>query len=128
MKNYKIHRECWNERTYNGYDDSPYWRILWDGYEIGLRDDGYFWDISNKRPNIRKDESIKLCLKEICKQCGLNIPLFKIEYHRPPTPYEIKFGEGATHYLEFDIEFCMKPDGTLKRWVICPVTGLKYYR
>lgn len=51
-----------------------------------------------------------------------------IEYHRPPTPYEIKFGEGATHYLEFDIEFCMKPDGTLKRWVICPVTGLRYYR
>lgn len=52
----------------------------------------------------------------------------RVEYHRPPTPYEIKFGEGATHYLEFDIERCIKPDGTLKRWVICPVTGLRYYR
>lgn len=50
-----------------------------------------------------------------------------VEYHRPPTPYEIKIGEGAIHYKYFDIEFCTKPDSTLKKWVKCPYTGLRYY-
>ena len=29
-----------------------------------------------------------------------------ITYHRKPTAYEIKFGEGATHYKDFDTCFC----------------------
>ena len=24
---YQIKRECWNKKTFNGYDDNPYWKI-----------------------------------------------------------------------------------------------------
>lgn len=58
----------------------------------------------------------------------LNEDIKTVEYHRHPTLYEIKFGEGATHYKDFDLEFCLKTDGTLKRWVKCPYSGLRYYR
>ncbi len=51
-----------------------------------------------------------------------------ITYHRKPTAYEIKFGEGATHYKEFDACFCWndKTDKP-KKWLICPIDGLRYY-
>jgi len=49
--------------------------------------------------------------------------------HRQPTQSEIRFGHGATHYKEFDIEaLWLKPDGTLKAWIKCPDDGLRYYR
>ena len=50
------------------------------------------------------------------------------EYHRPPTPSEVKFGHGATHYRTFPIEECCKP-GTrvLKTWFVAD-DGLRYYR
>lgn len=51
-----------------------------------------------------------------------------VEYYRPPTPLEIKLGYGAIHWVEFDIAYCTKPDGTLKKWVRCPCTGLRCYR
>ena len=51
-----------------------------------------------------------------------------VEYHRPPTKEEIKFGEGATHYMSFDICDVLKPNGRLKRWVRCKYDGLRYYR
>lgn len=50
-----------------------------------------------------------------------------ITYHRPPTKAEIKFGEGATHYKDFDMDFCLKPDGNYKKWLKCPIDGLRYY-
>jgi len=50
-----------------------------------------------------------------------------ITYHRKPTPYEIKFGEGATHYKDFKRSQCTKPNGCRKQWLICPVDGLRYY-
>lgn len=50
-----------------------------------------------------------------------------ITYHRSPTKYEISFGEGATHYKDFDIDFVVKSDGNYKRWVKCPIDGLRYY-
>jgi hypothetical protein len=51
-----------------------------------------------------------------------------ITYHRNPTKYEIKFGEGAIHYKEFTLDECWndKKDD-FKRWLICPVDGLRYY-
>jgi len=49
-------------------------------------------------------------------------------YHRNPTKYEIKFGEGAIHYIDFDESICMKPNGDLKQWLISPFDGLRYYR
>lgn len=52
----------------------------------------------------------------------------QITYHRNPTRGEIRFGEGAVHYKDFDREACVKPDGKLKVWLVCPQDGLRYYR
>jgi hypothetical protein len=53
----------------------------------------------------------------------------KVDYHRPPTKGDIKFGNGATHYRTFAVEECCHP-GTriLKRWFVAQDDGLKYYR
>jgi hypothetical protein len=48
-----------------------------------------------------------------------------VEYWRHPTPSEIKFGEGAIHYLSVDISRVLKPDGNLKKWFI-HTDGLRY--
>lgn len=52
---------------------------------------------------------------------------------RQPTKYELKFGEGAAHYLDFTEDagqannaLWIKPDGTLKRWI--KFNGLRYNR
>lgn len=37
------------------------------------------------------------------------------EYWRNPTLSEIKFGEGAIHWLTVDINKVRKPDGSLKK-------------
>jgi hypothetical protein len=49
-------------------------------------------------------------------------------YHRNPTKYEIKFGEGAIHYRTFPVDECCHP-GTryLKQWFVAD-DGLRYYR
>lgn len=51
-----------------------------------------------------------------------------ITYHRNPTIGEIKFGEGAIHYKDFDRETCWnyKKDQP-KKWLYCPFDGLRYY-
>ena len=51
----------------------------------------------------------------------------EIEYHRKPTKWEIKFGEGATHYKNFSLNLCKKSNGELKNWLICPIDGLRYF-
>jgi hypothetical protein len=53
----------------------------------------------------------------------------EVMYHRRPTPYELTFGEGATHYRPFTIETCCFA-GTryLKRWFKASDDGLRYYR
>lgn len=68
---YKIYRECWNENTFNGYVDSPFWRIEFEGYEIGLEDTGRYWSIINGR-DISGDYILNK-LKTICTECKLNI-------------------------------------------------------
>lgn len=50
------------------------------------------------------------------------------EYHRQPTQAEIKFGEGATHYKDFNASICKKPNGDFKKWLVCPIDGLRYYK
>lgn len=47
---------------------------------------------------------------------------------RKPTPAEIRFGHGATHYKDFPRELWEKKDGSLKFWTVCPYDGLRYYR
>jgi len=50
------------------------------------------------------------------------------EYWRNPTPYEIKFGEGAIHYITFTIfEIGYNKKGELKKWFISPDDKLRYY-
>ena len=50
-----------------------------------------------------------------------------IDYWRQPTKREIKFGEGAIHWLTVDIAKVQKPDGSLKKWFI-HTDGLRYNR
>ena len=40
------------------------------------------------------------------------------EYYRKPTPAEIRFGEGAIHFLTVDEKTVIKKDGSLKKWFI----------
>ena len=49
--------------------------------------------------------------------------------HKKTIDYwrEIKFGEGAIHWLTVDIEKVQKPDGSLKKWFI-HTDGLRYNR
>lgn len=49
-------------------------------------------------------------------------------YHRnKPTAWELKFGEGCTHYIDVDICDAWHPSaGRLKRWV--KIGGLRYER
>lgn len=55
-------------------------------------------------------------------------PNRSITAHRKPTPAEIRFGYGATHYKDFPRSVWLKPDGSLKQWIVCVIDGLRYYR
>ena len=50
-----------------------------------------------------------------------------ITYHRNPTPFEIKQWYGATHYKDFPMDLCIKSNGNYKKWLVCPIDGLRYY-
>lgn len=51
-----------------------------------------------------------------------------VEYHRPPTAGEIKFGHGSIHYRTFDVDECFHPGSrVLKKWFVAN-DGLRYYR
>ena len=56
---------------------------------------------------------------------SLNKP---ITYHRPPTKGEINWGAGATHYKDFILSDVVKQCGNVKKWIVCPQDGLRYYR
>ena len=48
--------------------------------------------------------------------------------HRKPTPAEIRFGEGATHYRDFPVsEVCFPGTRIAKAWFVAD-DGLRYYR
>lgn len=49
-----------------------------------------------------------------------------ITYHRKPTAYEIKFGNGATHYKDFAESACTDKNGRVKKRLKCPIDGLIY--
>jgi hypothetical protein len=52
-----------------------------------------------------------------------------LTYHRNPTRAEIKFGHGATHYADFTVEeACYEGTRIMKRWLVSPHDGLRYYR
>lgn len=68
---YSIQRECWNDKTYNGYTDNPYWLIMCEGCKYGLTDNGKLWSIGNLliTPNNR------LMIQTVIDECKLNIKL-----------------------------------------------------
>lgn len=69
---YQIKRECWNDKTYNGYIDKPYWRIDMNGNSYGLDDNGRIWSIGNNSPiNLH----VKFEIQVIINECKLNIEL-----------------------------------------------------
>jgi hypothetical protein len=69
---YKIERECWNEKTYNGYTDNPYWRITLSGGNVyGLRDNGKLWSITN----LLITDHTKVEIQKVITECKLNIVL-----------------------------------------------------
>lgn len=39
----------------------------------------------------------------------------KVEYRRKPTASEIRFGEGAAHYRDFDFFECIGANGKFKK-------------
>lgn len=75
---YQIKRECWNEKTFNGYEDSPYWRIDFSGLSFGLMDDGYLWPIGK----FTIYDSDIMIIHTIISECKLNIILQSpLKYH-----------------------------------------------
>ncbi len=70
---YQIKRECWNEKTYNGYEDAPYWRIDIEGFSFGLTDEGELWSIGNYKIN---DFNIA-DIKNVIKECKLPIKILR---------------------------------------------------
>lgn len=73
--NYNIKRECWNEKTYNGYRDNPYWRIEFSWYVIGLSDDGKFWGIGIIEQSVVKNDYVRDMLNMVINDCKLQIVL-----------------------------------------------------
>ena len=52
----------------------------------------------------------------------------EVTYHRPPTPGEIRFGEGATHYRDFNVnDVRVRGTTRLKKWFTAADDGLRYY-
>jgi hypothetical protein len=70
---YSIKRECWNEKTYNGYTDNPYWRIDFRGLSFGLKDDGQIWSVGNLKITDQNIEDIKTIISECKLPITINI-------------------------------------------------------
>lgn len=68
---YNLKRECWNNKTFNGYEDSPYWRIDFRGLSFGLADDGHLWSIGNSKIS----ETDITDIQKIIEECKLSIKL-----------------------------------------------------
>lgn len=47
--------------------------------------------------------------------------------HRQPTPSELRFGDGATHYRTFPVAEWLDKNGMPKCWIKAD-DGLRYYR
>ena len=71
---YSITRECWNENTYNGYTDNPYWRVSFQETVVGLHDDGEYWIIRGV-DNDASHSSNEHYLSNIIDECKLSIKL-----------------------------------------------------
>ena len=78
-----------------------------DEVEEGFNEDGTSWEA--------KDGTVV----SIC-----NMP---VTYHRNPTKAEIAFGYGAIHYRDFEMADVLNEEGRIKKWLVAPDDGLRYY-
>ena len=109
--------------TYKGYDVF-FERVYHSGAIIAIwsnqygenRDKGVFYDYKPREII----QNIKITIDD-----SLEKP---VTYHRNPTKSEIRFGYGATHYKDFILGDVVNPNGSLKKWIVCPNDGLRYYR
>lgn len=68
-------------------------------------------------------------MKKVIQGFPVRDDVTRVTYHRQPTAGEIRFGEGAIHYADFDVEECChKGTRVLKKWFVSKVDGLRYYR
>lgn len=68
-------------------------------------------------------------LKELIGQGYKDLTILntqEIEAHRPPTEAEIKFGEGATHYITVALSCILNEKGDIKKWFVYPGDKLRY--
>lgn len=86
-----------------------------------------------KRCNMANKESYQ-GLKIELAGVGYNLEILnelKVVYHRGPTPGEIRFGHGATHYIDLPFSLLYKWDRygwNLKAWTKRNEDGLRYYK
>ena len=67
-----------------------------------------------------------LCINNLKQQIMNEVKDIKtVEYHREPNEFDIKFGEGAIHYIDVPESVCRKQNGDLKKWV--NFQGARYY-
>jgi len=90
------------DKVYLGYENGPHWALY----------------AHNTKAHIKTYASFEECINDVYSP--------ELQGHRPPTSGEIRFGHGATHYKKFDILDCVKPCGTIKKWIKCPYDGLRY--
>lgn len=49
-----------------------------------------------------------------------------LKYWRKPTEYEIKIGYGATHYRDFEFDFCFDEKGNERVSFVLREDGMRY--
>mgnify|MGYP000158043589 CR=1 FL=1 len=109
--------------TYKGYDvfferieHSGGIIAIWSNQYGENRDKAIFYDYSTREIL----QNIKITIDD-----SLEKP---VTYRRNPTPSEVRFGHGATHYKDFILGDVIKHCGSIKKWIVCPQDGLRYYR
>jgi hypothetical protein len=84
-------------------------------------------DYADECEEAKYNEFVEL-LKELIGQ-GYNLEVLNnqaIELHRKPTEYELKFGNGATHYRCFLIGEVLDKKGNIKQWIKAKDDLLRY--
>lgn len=108
--------------TYKGYD--VFFEVQHNGSILATwsnqwgenRDKAVFYDYTKREILL----NIKITIDDLLEK--------SVTYHRNPTQSEIKWGAGATHYKDFILGDVIKNNGSLKKWIVCPNDGLRYYR
>jgi|TARA_R110000803_G_scaffold112660_4_gene181023 hypothetical protein len=75
---YSIKRICWSDKTYNGYEDNPYWLIKLESERdsLGLNDSGELWRIyKSELTPISITDFTRAYVENVIEECKLVINL-----------------------------------------------------